>query len=75
MPPDPREAELIAVTASVVARLIVAHGRLDHVEIAVQVGRLLGAVAKYSNNTPAEHPHNEALRRAVAALTGETHAR
>ena len=74
MQPDPREAELIAVTASVVARLIVAHEHVDHAEIAAQVGRLLCAVAKYSN-TPVEHAHNEALRRAVAALTGETYAR
>jgi glyoxylase-like metal-dependent hydrolase (beta-lactamase superfamily II) len=67
MPPDPREAELIATVASVVAHLIVAHEHVDHAELMAQVTRLLNAVATYSN-APVEHPHNEALRRAVAML-------
>jgi hypothetical protein len=65
---DPRLDELIAVTASVVARLVVAHERVDLDEITAQVVRLLHAVAKYSNTAMIEHPHNEALRRAVATL-------
>jgi len=62
---DPRDSELVAVAASVVARLIVAHERVDHLEIVAQVTRLLDAVASHTN---AARPKDQALRRAVALL-------
>ena len=64
LPADPREAELVAEAARVLARLIVAVEHADHPEIASQVGRLLTAVAKY-NHAMRERPSDAALRRAV----------
>lgn len=65
---DPRDVQLIEAVVSAVSGLIAAHARVDHTEIAEQVARLLGAVAKYSNAL-AERPSDAPLRRAVGTLS------
>jgi hypothetical protein len=62
---DPRDAELVEIAASVIGRLVVAHRRGDVAEVAAELGRLLKAVAAYSN-TLAERPSDAALVRAIA---------
>jgi len=67
MPHDPRDAALVEVVGNVTRRLILAHARADHAEIAVQVGRLLQAIAVF-NAAHAERISDEPLRKALARL-------
>lgn len=64
---DPREAELVAVAARVLAGLIVAVRHGDHPAAAVEIGKLLNAVSRY-NAAMTERLGDEALRRAVSRL-------
>jgi hypothetical protein len=58
----PHDAELISASAAVIAGLIRAIEHKDMPELAVQIGRLLNAVTKYTN---AVRPKDAALQRAV----------
>ena len=64
---DPREAELIHSTASVLVRLTVAVERDDYREIWAEIGHLLSEVYRY-NDAMRERPSDEPLRAAVARL-------
>jgi hypothetical protein len=67
MPPDPRDDEFIEQVCSAVTGLIVATRQGDRRRLIGELNRLLHAIIEY-NATRGEHPHNEALRQAVARL-------
>ena len=74
MQPDPRQDEFVAAAVASIRGLVLAHVRVDHPAIAAEVGRLLGACARYTSAL-AERPGDEPLRRAVMALNaGSTHS-
>lgn len=66
-PTDPRDAALIEIAASVVGALILASARVDHAEIAAQVGRLLNAIVVF-NAAHTERASDAPLRRALERL-------
>jgi hypothetical protein len=66
---DPRDAELIAVAANVVGRLVVAHAHGNTEAVAGELARLLAAVATYTAGIT-ERRDDAALIRAIERLGG-----
>jgi hypothetical protein len=64
---DPRDAEMAATAAAVIAGLVLAIEANDNREIGAQMTKLLHAVIAY-HATLGERPQDEALRQAVARL-------
>jgi hypothetical protein len=67
-PPDPRDAALIEAVVAAVRGLVLAVERREPEQVAGEMTKLLHAVIAH-NAAIGERPGDEALRRAVAALS------
>jgi hypothetical protein len=69
MLPDPRDAVLVEAIVAATVGLVRAVHQGDRLRVIGELNQLLAAIIEH-NATLGEHPHNEALRRAIQQLGG-----